>query len=43
VWDDGVAQAAVSLDEDESRHLAAFVGATEPRRPRGLLDHLRVH
>jgi len=29
VWDDGVAQAAVSLDEDESRRLAAFIAATE--------------
>ena len=28
VWDDGVAQAAVSLDEDESRRLAAFIAAT---------------
>ena len=43
VCDDGIAQAAVSLDEDESRRLAAFVGATEPRRRHGLLDHLRVH
>jgi hypothetical protein len=43
VWDDGVAQAAVSLDEEESRRLAAFITATAPRRRRGLLDHLRVH
>jgi hypothetical protein len=43
VWDDGVAQAAVSLDEDESRRLAEFIAATEPRRKRGLLEHLRVH
>jgi len=43
VWDDGIAQAAVSLEEDESRRLAAFIVATEPRRRRGLLDHLRVH
>jgi hypothetical protein len=43
VWDDGVAQAAVSLDEEESRRLAAYLAATEPRRRRGLLEHLRVH
>jgi hypothetical protein len=44
VWDNGVAQAAVSLEEDESRRLAAFIAATsEPRRRRGLLEHLRVH
>ena len=43
VWDDGVAQAAVSLDEEESRRLAEFIAATEPRRKRGLLEHLRVH
>jgi hypothetical protein len=43
VWDDGIAQAAVSLDEDESRRLAGFIAATAPRRRRGLLDHLRVH
>jgi len=43
VWDDGVAQAAVSLDEEESRRLAAFIAATEPRRRRGLLEHLRVY
>ena len=43
VWDDGVAQAAVSLDEEESLRLAAFIGATAPRRRRGLLEHLRVH
>jgi hypothetical protein len=45
VWDDGVAQAAVSLDEDESVRLAAFLGATSAaahRRP-GLLDRLRLH
>jgi hypothetical protein len=33
----------VSLDEDESRRLAAFIDATEPRRRRSLLEHLRVH
>lgn len=43
VWDDGTAQAAVSLDEDESRRLAEFIVATDPRRRRGLLEHLRVH
>jgi hypothetical protein len=43
VWDDGTAQAAVSLDEEESRRLAAFITATAPRRRRGLLEHLRVH
>jgi hypothetical protein len=45
VWDDGVAQAAVSLEEDESIRLAAFLGATSAaghRRP-GLLDRLRLH
>jgi hypothetical protein len=43
VWDDGIARAAVSLDEDETRRLAAFIDATEPRRKRRLLEHLRVH
>jgi len=43
VWDDGVAQAAVSLDEEESRRLAAYIAATDPRRKRGILEHLRVH
>jgi hypothetical protein len=45
VWDDGVAQAAVSLDEDESVRLAAFLGATSAARHRrvGLLDRLRLH
>jgi hypothetical protein len=43
VWNDGVAQAAVSLDEEESRRLAAYIAATEPRRRRGILEHLRVH
>jgi hypothetical protein len=43
VWNYGVAQAAVSLDEDESRRLAAFVAATAPRRGRRLRSHLRVH
>ena len=33
VWDDGVARAAVSLDEEEGRRLAAFLaaGPTQPR------------
>jgi hypothetical protein len=43
VWDDGVAQAAVSLDEDESVRLGEFLAVTEPRRKRGLLEHLRTH
>ena len=43
VWDDGVARAAVSLDEDESARLAAFLAAPGPRRRRGLLDQLRSH
>ena len=42
VWEDGVAQAAVSLDEEESRRLATFIAATEPRKRRGLREHLRV-
>jgi hypothetical protein len=29
VWDDGVARAAVSLDEEEARRLAEFVTRTE--------------
>jgi hypothetical protein len=43
VWDDGIAQAAVSLDEDETRRLAEFIVAGEPRRRRRLLDHLHIH
>ena len=43
VWDDGIAQAAVSLDDEETRRLASFLVDTAPRRRRGLLDHLRVH
>lgn len=43
VWDDGIAQGAVSLDEDESRRLAEFIAAGEPRSRRRLFDHLRVH
>jgi hypothetical protein len=30
VWDDGVAQAAVSLDEDEARRLARFLDVKRP-------------
>ena len=30
VWDDGVARAAVSLDEDEALRLAEFVTTTTP-------------
>jgi hypothetical protein len=32
VWADGVARAAVSLEEDESRRLAAFLETSRPRR-----------
>jgi hypothetical protein len=43
VWDDGVAQAAVSLDEEESRRLAAFLAATAARAPhRGLRERLHT-
>ena len=38
VWADGVARAAVSLDEEESRRLAAFLEAG-PRRRAGRLLH----
>ena len=31
VWDDGVARAAVSLDEDEALRLAAFLDETSAR------------
>ncbi len=30
VWDDGVAQAAVSLDEDEARRLSRFLEVRQP-------------
>lgn len=33
VWDDGVAQAAVSLDEDEARRLSRFLDVTADRTP----------
>jgi len=46
VWDDGIAQAAVSLEDAEARRVAAFVAATtQPavsRRGR-LLDRLHLH
>lgn len=43
VWDDGVARAAVSLDEDESARLAAFLATSAPRPGRRTLrDHLRI-
>ena len=35
VWDDGVAQAAVSLDESEAERLAGFLGSAE-RSPQAL-------
>src|SRR3954451_21192987 len=34
VWEDGIARAAVSLDEDEAPRLAGFLGA--PSRPKPL-------
>lgn len=34
VWDDGVASAAVSLDDDEAARLARFVIETAPERQR---------
>jgi hypothetical protein len=42
VWDDGVARAAVSLDEAETRRLTSFLGRTAdgPREP-GLATRLR--
>ncbi len=46
VWDDGVAQAAVSLEDAEARRLAAFVAATTreaPSRRGRLLDRLHLH
>ena len=33
VWDDGVARAAVSLDENEARRLSRFLYATADRPP----------
>ncbi len=43
VWDEGVARAAVSLDEEESARLAGFLLPTGPRRRRSLRDQLRLH
>src|SRR4051812_1767715 len=46
VWDDGVAQAAVSLEDDEARRLAAFLAAAtrEPPSRRGsIFERLRLH
>jgi hypothetical protein len=46
VWDDGVAAAALSLDEEETRRLAAFLAATSPAPQRqGILErlHARLH
>src|SRR6476619_6746031 len=44
VWDDGVARAAVSLDEDEAARLALFVAATRRTElRRTLLDRLGLH
>src|SRR6476620_11332218 len=41
VWEDGVARAAVSLDEDEATRLAGFLAATSRTQPRRtLLDRL---
>jgi hypothetical protein len=36
VWDDGVARAAVSLEEDEAQRLAAFLAQSDPAT--GFLD-----
>ena len=41
VWDDGVASAAVSLDDDEAARLARFVIETAPERQRRRLLSLR--
>jgi hypothetical protein len=38
VWDDGVARAAVSLEEDEALRLAAFLAQTAPRSRARLLE-----
>ena len=35
VWDDGVAQAAVSLDEDEAQRLSRFLEVKQPSVRRG--------
>jgi len=42
VWgDDGVAQAAVSLEDDEADRLAAFLARPRPSAHTRLLEHLR--
>jgi hypothetical protein len=41
VWDDGVAQAAVSLDEEESLRLAGFLQATGHERSKSATWLLR--
>lgn len=38
VWDDGVARAAVSLDEDEALRLAAFITETTDSSPSNRLS-----
>jgi len=47
VWDDGVAQAAVSLEDEEARRVAEFVAATTRDAPAGrrgrLLERLHLH
>jgi hypothetical protein len=41
VWtDSGVAEGAVSLDEDEASRLAGFLASTGPRGPRRTIDRL---
>jgi hypothetical protein len=42
VWDDGVARAAVSLDEDETRRLASFLGSGPAKRGLTPLFRLRA-
>jgi hypothetical protein len=41
VWDDGVARAAVSLDEEESARLASFLSPRAARTQRNLVAELR--
>jgi zinc-ribbon domain len=40
VWDDGVARAAVSLDEEEAQRLAAFLGSSTARSATRLRSNL---
>jgi hypothetical protein len=42
VWDDGVARAAVSLDEDESARLASFLAAGPGKRSLPPLFRIRA-